>query len=192
MGVSIGLVVLFLFAVPAAYAAQHTVGGSSGWTNFGVNYDTWAAGETFTVGDTLLFSYSGTHSVAEVPETGYSGCSSSNAVQTYNDGSTTISLTKPGPMYFICSTSGHCGSGMKMQINVVAASTPTPATPSTPTPSTPATPGTTTPSEAGTPPTTTPAPKTPSTPADNGGGANVVSKLILGSLLVLGIMGLAS
>lgn len=41
-----------LIATPAVYAAQHTVGGSSGW-NPGVDYNTWASGETFNVGDTL-------------------------------------------------------------------------------------------------------------------------------------------
>ncbi|WCJ23031.1 uclacyanin 1 [Euphorbia peplus] len=185
MAVSTGLFILLLIAVPTAYAAQHVVGGSSGWTNFGVNYDTWAAGETFTVGDTLLFSYGGTHSVAEVPSTDYTSCSSSNAIQTYNDGSTTVSLSKAGPMYFMCPTGGHCSSGMKLQINVVAAAGPTPTTPpATPTPTTPSG----TPPVAGDTPPTTPTTNTPpSTPSSNGVGANVVSKLIIGSLVVLGI-----
>ncbi|KAF8412459.1 hypothetical protein HHK36_000423 [Tetracentron sinense] len=51
MAISTSFLVL-LFIVPAVYALDHTVGSSSGW-NTGVDYDTWAAGETFTVGDKL-------------------------------------------------------------------------------------------------------------------------------------------
>lgn len=47
------VVLLALVAGPEVLRAEnHTVGGSSGW-NQGINYDTWAAGETFTVGDNL-------------------------------------------------------------------------------------------------------------------------------------------
>ena len=42
-----------LLSTPAVYAVQHVVGGPGGsWSTAG-GYSTWAAGETFNVGDTL-------------------------------------------------------------------------------------------------------------------------------------------
>lgn len=53
MAVSAVATLLFLLvASPVAFAANHVVGGSGGWTQSG-DYTTWAAAETFTVGDTL-------------------------------------------------------------------------------------------------------------------------------------------
>ena len=46
-----GLVVL-LVAVAPALGTDYVVGDSSGWTS-GVDYDTWAKGKTFDVGDNL-------------------------------------------------------------------------------------------------------------------------------------------
>lgn len=46
-------VLLFLLlASPAVFAKDHTVGGDGGWSQSG-DYTTWAAGETFAVGDSL-------------------------------------------------------------------------------------------------------------------------------------------
>jgi hypothetical protein len=56
MAIQITLLILML-AAPAVYGVQHTVGGTNGWTQ-SVNYDTWAAGETFVVGDTLCKFFS--------------------------------------------------------------------------------------------------------------------------------------
>jgi len=56
MAIQITLLILML-AAPAVYGAQHTVGGTSGWAQ-NVNYATWAAGETFVVGDTLCKFFS--------------------------------------------------------------------------------------------------------------------------------------
>lgn len=49
---AVALLITLLLATPVVYGAQHIVGGSSGWVQSG-DYSTWAAGETFTVGDTL-------------------------------------------------------------------------------------------------------------------------------------------
>lgn len=44
---------VLLLAIPAkVHGATHTVGGSSGWTQ-NYNYGSWAASQTFNVGDTL-------------------------------------------------------------------------------------------------------------------------------------------
>ncbi|KAL0379786.1 UNVERIFIED_CONTAM: hypothetical protein Sangu_0042900 [Sesamum angustifolium] len=72
--------VLLLLISPVAYAATtHTVGGTSGW-NTGVNYGDWASGQTFAVGDSLSFTYDGTHAVEEVTQSDYQSCSISNPV----------------------------------------------------------------------------------------------------------------
>lgn len=52
MAMKAAAVLVVLVAVRAVYGADIIVGGNSGW-NQGVNYDTWAAGQTFRVGDTL-------------------------------------------------------------------------------------------------------------------------------------------
>ncbi|MBA0736367.1 hypothetical protein Gogos_009929 [Gossypium gossypioides] len=154
MGLAAALLFLLL-AAPAAFAEQYTVGDSSGWTTTG-DYQSWVQGKTFTVGDTLLFTYGGSHSVEEVSKSDYDNCDTGNAIKSYSDGNTVITLSNPGAMYLICPTIGHCAGGMKLAINVVAASGNSPSTPSTPS-------GSTTPS--GTPPsggTTTSPPSTPS------------------------------
>ena len=46
-----GLVLLAAAAAPA-FATDHVIGDSSGWTS-GVDYTTWAKGKTFSVGDNL-------------------------------------------------------------------------------------------------------------------------------------------
>ncbi|KAJ6320685.1 hypothetical protein OIU78_015968 [Salix suchowensis] len=115
----------------------------------------------------------------------YDGCITSNLVKTYTGGSTTITLSAAGPMYFICSTSGHCGNGMKLAITVVAAS----GTPSTPTtPATPSDGGSTTPST----PSGSSSPTTPSTsatsppPPPSSGATSILYSMMLGVFLVLG------
>ncbi|KAE8720750.1 Uclacyanin-2 [Hibiscus syriacus] len=130
MGLEAALLLLLL-AAPAALAVQYIVGDSAGWTSGG-DYETWVQGKTFTVGDTLLFNYDGTHSVDEVSKNNYDNCNSGNALRTHNDGSTVIALSNPGSMYFICPTIGHCAGGMKLAVNVVAAGGSSPSTPSTP------------------------------------------------------------
>lgn len=127
-------VLVVLVAVRAVYGADIIVGGNSGW-NQGVNYDTWAAGQTFRVGDTLVFNYGGSHSVDEVNEESYKACSSTSVIKSHTGGTTPIPLSTAGPRYFICPTPGHCASGMKLQVNVlVANSTPNPTPTPTPTP----------------------------------------------------------
>ncbi|CAK9149422.1 unnamed protein product [Ilex paraguariensis] len=169
---------LLLLAAPATYAVQHVVGGSSGWTNSG-DYATWAAGEKFNVGDTLLFNYDSSHSVDQVNQNDYDNCATGNALQSYNGGQTTITLKSPGSIYFICPSFGHCGGGMKLSVNVVAASTPvgggTPvATPSPPSSST----------SSGSPPSTTTTPANKVTPASQTGAASGFASL---NSLVVGL-----
>ncbi|PWA55875.1 cupredoxin [Artemisia annua] len=166
--VAVFLISLLAFTARSVYAVQHVVGDSGGWTTFG-DYTTWASSKTFNVGDTLVFNYGSSHGVDVVSKSDYDNCVTSNALDSYTGGATTISLKQPGPMYFACPSFGHCSSGMKLAINVVSAGSNTPA--NTPTPS-----GTTpTPSDGSneSPPTTTTPSTTPSSrPTTNGGSPN--------------------
>ncbi|XP_004306982.1 PREDICTED: uclacyanin-3-like [Fragaria vesca subsp. vesca] len=166
MALAIAFLILLVAAPAAVFGADHIVGDDQGW-NSGVDYETWASGKTFTVGDTLVFNFLSNHEVDEVSLADYNGCSSSNTIKNYDSSPAKITLSKAGPSYYICPTPGHCASGMKLLVNAVAAGTPSatpPTTPTTPAPptTTPA-PPTTTPA----PPTTTPAPPTNTTPASN-------------------------
>ncbi|KAM0825654.1 hypothetical protein ACQ4PT_069399 [Festuca glaucescens] len=112
-----------------AAAVDHPVGGSgTKWTTSG-GYDAWSAAQKFTTKDSLVFEYSSSHDVVEVSKAGYDACSASGPVATYTGGKTTIKLTTAGKRYFICGIPGHCIAGMKLEVNVVAASTATPAKP---------------------------------------------------------------
>nr|XP_043618648.1 mavicyanin-like [Erigeron canadensis] len=168
------LLITLVVAAPSAFAVQHIVGDSSGWTNFG-DYTTWASSNTFNVGDTLLFSYSSSHGVDVVSKDDYDNCATSNAISSYTGGSTTIKLTQPGPMYFACPSFGHCSTGMKLAINVVS-------------PGSSNSPATTTPSSSDnnlTPPSTT-SPSTPSTSTPSSKSANSANhNMVVGFSLIL-------
>jgi hypothetical protein len=128
-----------------------------------------------------VFTYGGSHSVDTVSEADYTSCSSTNPISSNSDGSTTIDLSKAGLMYFICPTAGHCLGGMKLQVNVTAASGTPPNTPSPPPSSTtPGTPSTTPPST-----TVSPPPPPPS------GAASIycnMNNMLFGFAVVLGTM----
>ncbi|GLT84295.1 hypothetical protein SLE2022_025340 [Rubroshorea leprosula] len=136
-------------------------------------------GKTFNVGDTLLFTYGGSmHGVDEVIQSDYNICATGDALNSYSNCNTAITLSKAGSMYFICPTTGHCASGMKLAVNVVSAS----GTPSSSSP--PPLSNSTTPSGSTTPPSTTPSP-TKSSAAARASGLVVGFMLILGSGLAI-------
>jgi len=119
-----------------------------------------------------VFNYDSSHEVDEIDESGYTSCSSSNTIKNYKDGNSKIALSTTGKRYFLCPRPGHCAGGMKLQINVEAASSTTPTTPST-TPSTPST------------NTTSPSAK----PSGAVGVSSGISLLVAASAVVLGFMG---
>ncbi|XP_071692071.1 chemocyanin-like [Rutidosis leptorrhynchoides] len=145
-------IVVMLFEL--ALAVDHTVGGSGGWDT-STNFASWASGETFNVGDNLVFNFLPNHSVLEVSKDDYDSCTTSNPISTNALTPVTVTLTAAGSRYFICGTPGHCDQGMKVEIDTVSAasSAPPPTTTSTP------------PSSDSPPPTTaTPPPSTTTTP----------------------------
>ncbi|KAI8545496.1 hypothetical protein RHMOL_Rhmol07G0044200 [Rhododendron molle] len=163
------LLLLVLLAVPAVHSVQTNIP----W-NEGINYQNWAAGKTFTVGDTLVFVYTTNHEVDIVDESDYTSCNSGNALYSYSGGQTTITLATPGPMYFLCPTIGHCQAGMKLSITVVAAASSSGSSSTTST-----TPGITT---------------TTSSPTSSGGAGgmfgNMNNWVIIGaSVVVAGLVG---
>ncbi|GJW34523.1 cucumber peeling cupredoxin-like protein [Tanacetum coccineum] len=162
------LVVFVMMMVASSTMAQtsHVVGGSVGWAIPSSNgvYGTWASGQTFNVGDSLVFNFTtGMHNVLEVAQAAYGPCTITNPISTATTGPATIQLTTAGTHYFVCGVGQHCQFGQKVSVNVVAAAaapaTPPPAAAPTTAPPTATPTPTTTPTPAPvSPPTTTPAP----------------------------------
>ncbi|KAI9162607.1 hypothetical protein LWI28_028904 [Acer negundo] len=98
-------------------ATTYTVGDTSGW-DISSNLDTWANDKKFQVGDALVFQYSSSDSLCEVTKPNFDSCNTTNAINTYSNGNTTVPLTKPGARYFICGNKLYCFGGMKLQVNV--------------------------------------------------------------------------
>lgn len=69
------------------------------------------------------------HDVVEVSKAGYDACSSANNISASRSGNDVVALTAPGTRYFLCGLTGHCDSGMKIRIDVVAAAGSSPMSP---------------------------------------------------------------
>ncbi|VFQ86765.1 unnamed protein product [Cuscuta campestris] len=179
----IGSVLLSCKVVPTL-CKTYTVGDSAGW-GLGGDYATWASDKTFKVGDSLVFNYQGGgHTVDEVSESDYKSCAAANSISSDSSGATTVQLKTAGKHFFICSSTGHCGQGMKLEVNVVRDSGSSSSSSAT-TPSSPAASGAT-PAASGAPPappsTTTPSKKSPSS------SSAVAVSLPLASLLLAAVM----
>ncbi|AES75064.1 putative cupredoxin [Medicago truncatula] len=99
-------------------ATQHNVGGSQGWDPSS-DFDSWSSGQTFKVGDQLVFKYTSMHSVVELSdESAYKKCDISTPLNSLSTGKDVVKLDKPGTRYFTCGTLGHCDQGMKVKITV--------------------------------------------------------------------------
>ncbi|KAL1547945.1 uclacyanin 1-like [Salvia divinorum] len=130
----------FLSLVVAAALLQgssaqttHIVGDEMGWLvppGGEVAYSTWAAAQTFTVGDVLVFNFiASAHNVAEVSKEAFDSCNTTNTISISTTSPTNITLTSVGEKHFLCTFSQHCGLGQKLAINVTASTAPGPATP---------------------------------------------------------------
>ncbi|TVU44666.1 hypothetical protein EJB05_04114, partial [Eragrostis curvula] len=101
-----------------ASAKSYRVGDDFGWDN-GVDYDAWASGKKFKVGDTLEFLYSeGSHNVVVVDAQSYAACTVPSGAPTLTSGDDRVALNQAGTWLFICGFEGHCVSGMKLAVNV--------------------------------------------------------------------------
>ncbi|KAI3827376.1 hypothetical protein L1987_01449 [Smallanthus sonchifolius] len=125
-----------------AQPQRHVVGDTFGWNvpNDGpTTYTTWASRQTFNVNDTLFFNFTtGFHDVAEVTQAAYGPCTNADPISRETNGPATLTLTRPGNHYYICTFGTHCQIGQKLTINVVGGSTTPPPAGSTTPPSPPA------------------------------------------------------
>ena len=74
------------------------------------------------------FQFAPSHDVTEVDKKDYDSCSAANPIKSYTGGSAAVKLTAPGKRYFICSVTGHCASGMKLEVTVAVAAVTAPTT----------------------------------------------------------------
>uniref|UniRef100_A0A7N0TCU1 Phytocyanin domain-containing protein n=1 Tax=Kalanchoe fedtschenkoi TaxID=63787 RepID=A0A7N0TCU1_KALFE len=121
MGLNLFLVIFAIAAIffPTSFATEFIVGDESGWT---INYDyqAWAAGKKFHVGDTLVFKYPrGVHNVFKGNLTAFQQCQAPFAVPLAT-GNDTITLATPGKKWYFCGVGSHCMTGnQKLAINVL-------------------------------------------------------------------------
>ncbi|GFS33352.1 hypothetical protein Acr_00g0027870 [Actinidia rufa] len=95
------------------------VGDERGWTKF-VDYQAWANGKDFRVGDKLVFNYRvGVHNVFKVTEGSFFNCIKSPLEKPRTSGKDIIVLKTPGQKFYLCGVADHCAkAGMKLFINV--------------------------------------------------------------------------
>ncbi|KAF7839632.1 blue copper protein-like [Senna tora] len=112
---------------------RHVVGDATGWTipsGGASTYDAWAANQTFTLGDTLVFNFTnGQHDVAKVKKADFDACNTGNVIFTITDGPASVNLNETGEQFYICTFGNHCSLGQKLAINVsrrAASSSPSP------------------------------------------------------------------
>ncbi|CAK9858812.1 unnamed protein product [Sphagnum jensenii] len=140
------LMLLAVVAVALVQYAQgattHDVGGADEWAAPGLSntlnssyLSDWASNQKFALGDSLFFDYTlGSHDVLEVTNAAYTACNTTNPIQIWTAGNTTVPLNHTGTFYFICGFPGHCLAGQKVAITVTSGS-PSPLSSTTPPPS---------------------------------------------------------
>ncbi|KAK1306121.1 hypothetical protein QJS10_CPA10g00376 [Acorus calamus] len=121
---SVVVVVLMSSAALVSAATTHDVGGSTGWTipSDSKTYTSWAAGQSFRVGDSLRFTFpTGSHNVMEVSKSDYDSCTTTAPIGgTKTTGPATLNLSTAGMHYYICGFPQHCSAGQKLSINVLS------------------------------------------------------------------------
>ncbi|KAL6135065.1 hypothetical protein ACLB2K_067293 [Fragaria x ananassa] len=124
-------IILAILAIvaPSTLATDFIVGDDKGWT-INVDYQAWAQGKLFYVGDNLVFNYpEGAHSVLKVNGTGFQQCAAPAGTVALTSGKDVINLATPGRKWYICGVSKHCEVGpQKLFITVMpASSAPSPS-----------------------------------------------------------------
>ncbi|EOY31106.1 Early nodulin 16, putative [Theobroma cacao] len=123
---SLAILVIALLAILQATAAQttHVVGDELGWLvppGGPIAYSTWAAMQTFTVGDVLVFNFTtGEQDVAMVTREAYETCNSTNPISLKTTGPANFTLDSIREYYFIGTMDQRCSLGQKLAINVPA------------------------------------------------------------------------
>lgn len=79
-----------------------------------------------------VFQFSSSETLDEVTKENYNKCNTTNVLRSYTNGNTTITLSKPGTMYFISGNKLYCLGGMKLQVDVENNQAYSPANPPQP------------------------------------------------------------
>ncbi|KAL6221275.1 hypothetical protein ACLB2K_009026 [Fragaria x ananassa] len=76
--------------------------------------------DSYTVGEDLVFKWTGPHTVAEVTAADFSSCAKSNPIALYDSSPARITLSSlNGTRYFICTEDNHCSVlGQKVAITM--------------------------------------------------------------------------
>ncbi|XP_058068326.1 blue copper protein 1a-like [Magnolia sinica] len=115
------VVVVIVVVLPSvALAKEYVVGDDYGWTIV-YDYEAWAAGKDFRVGDKLIFNYEpGFHNVYKVSgAAAFRDCTVSLANVPLTSGNDVITLETPGRKWYICGMDRHCEKGrQKLAITV--------------------------------------------------------------------------
>ncbi|XP_058084617.1 blue copper protein 1a-like [Magnolia sinica] len=121
---------IIMAILPAiALAKEFVVGDGTGWT-FNFDYQAWAAGKDFRVGDKLVFKYpAGAHNVFKVNGTAFQDCTVPPVNEALITGNDIITLATPGRKWYICGVAKHCANGgqklaITVQSNLLAPSLP--------------------------------------------------------------------
>ncbi|XP_050379873.1 blue copper protein 1a-like [Argentina anserina] len=117
------ILAILAIAAPSTLATDFIVGEDKGWT-INVDYQAWAQGKLFYVGDNLVFNYpEGVHNVLKVNGTGFQECAAPAGTVALTSGKDVINLATPGRKWYICGVSKHCEVGpQKLFITVMPAS----------------------------------------------------------------------
>ena len=127
-------ILLVLLLIASASASPVGIDGSSpsGATTWGFGFT--YTGISVSPGTPIDFIWSSLHGVLQVNATNYASCNATGAVTlaaaassgTYAFNTTGLSIGTV--LYFFCPVSGHCGSGVKQTVTIIAAPTPAPTT----------------------------------------------------------------
>ncbi|KAI3792516.1 hypothetical protein L2E82_06398 [Cichorium intybus] len=112
---------------PPSTGKHHVVGDDKGWT-LDVDYQAWANGKKFTIGDKLIFKYpEGKHNVFQaIDDTAFRECIIPPAQEALTSGHDIITLESPDT-WFICGAGNHCQMGMKFFVHASEAPSKPPA-----------------------------------------------------------------
>ncbi|XP_062015298.1 blue copper protein 1b-like [Rosa rugosa] len=121
------LAILAIFS-PSISAKNYVVGDEQGWT-VEIDYEAWAKGKQFYVGDNLIFKYlPGVHNVVEVKEKEFKECAAPSSTKPLTTGGDLIKLATPGKKWFICSVGKHCELGnQKVAVTVLSSPSSSPS-----------------------------------------------------------------
>ncbi|XP_066310925.1 basic blue protein-like [Miscanthus floridulus] len=116
---AMAVVVVGALLPATASAEDYMVGDDDGW-HLHVDYNAWASGKTFRVGDKLEFVYSvGYHNVVILDDAAsYEACTVPSDALKLTSGDDSYELSDAGEFFFICGFEGHCQSGMKFKVIV--------------------------------------------------------------------------